>query len=421
MKTHTKIYLDRLVGLPIAWLLNGAARILGKLLKRDHSIDPESVRTIVISKYVGMGSIIQATPLIRSIRAAYPEARLIFVTGQSCRRIVERLEHVDRIITVDDRGLFPVAWTSLRTITMLVWARVDLYFDLEVYSAYASIMALLSLARNRIGFYRESAEHKRGNYTHLMFFNTRSPIRHIYMQLGRLGGCEPIEPDRLGRIRVDARDREEVAAKLAEIGADARGYLVVNPNASDLMIERRWPLERFAVMIDRLVEQHGLPVVLIGAPADRSHVVTVADQVRAGGDRVFNLAGQLSLGGLFALLEGAACMITNDTGPMHMAWALETPTVCLFGPGNPRHYAWQGSGVEILYKRIYCSPCIYEVDEPPCHGNNVCMKLIQVDEVVEAVHRILTGVSARPKEGFDPKFFSDQDSRPLGRVVRGSL
>ena len=93
-----------------------------------------------------MGSIIQATPLIRSIRAAYPQAKLIFVTGQSCRRMVERLEHVDRIITVDDRGLFPVAGTSLRTIIMLMWARVDLYFDLEVYSAYASIMALLSLA-----------------------------------------------------------------------------------------------------------------------------------------------------------------------------------------------------------------------------------------------------------------------------------
>ena len=146
------------------------------------------------------------------------------------------------------------------------------------------------------------------------------------------------------------------AGKLSAIGAESRGYLVVNPNASDLMIERRWPSERFAVMIDRLVEQHGLPVVLIGAPADRSHVVTVADQVRVNGDRVFNLAGQLSLGGLFALLEGAACMITNDTGPMHMAWALETPTVCLFGPVDPQHYAWQGSGVEVLYKRSTVVP-----------------------------------------------------------------
>jgi heptosyltransferase II len=335
--------------------------------------------------------------------------------------MVERLEHVDRIITVDDRGLFRVARTSLRTVIMLIWARVDLYFDLEVYSAYASIMALLSLARNRIGFYRESAQHKRGNYTHLMFFNTRSPIRHIYAQLGRLVGCEPIEPDRLGRIRVSVQDRDETAGKLSVFGLESRGYFVVNPNASDLMIERRWPADRFAMMIDRLIEQHGLPVILIGAPADRLHVVKVADQVRAHGDRVFNLAGQLSLGGLFALLEGARCLITNDTGPMHMAWALGTPTVCLFGPVDPHHYACEGSGVEVLYNRIYCSPCVHEVDEPPCHGNNVCMKLIQVHEVVEAVSRVLTGVPSHPKAAFDPEFFSDQDSRPLGRIVRGAL
>ena len=145
MKTKTKITVDRLVGLPIAWLLNGLARILGRLLRRDHSIGTGNVRTIVISKYLGMGSILQATPLIRSIRAAFPEARLIFVTGHSCRQMVERLEHIDAIITVDDRGFFQVARTSLRTIAMLIRAQVDLYFDLEFYSAYSSIMSLLSL------------------------------------------------------------------------------------------------------------------------------------------------------------------------------------------------------------------------------------------------------------------------------------
>src|SRR3954465_13989710 len=108
MKTKTKIKIDRLAGLPLAWLLNGMARVLGKLMRRDHSIGVGNVKTIVISKYLGMGSILQASPMIRSIRAAFPEARLIFLTGQSCRRMVERLEHIDTIITVDDRGLFRV-------------------------------------------------------------------------------------------------------------------------------------------------------------------------------------------------------------------------------------------------------------------------------------------------------------------------
>jgi ADP-heptose:LPS heptosyltransferase len=421
MTTKTKIYIDRLVGLPLAWLLNGAARVLGKLLRRDHSSTVENVQTIVISKYLGMGSILQATPLIRSIRSAFPRAKLIFVTGHSCRRMVERLEHIDAIVTVDDRSLFRVARTSLRTIAILMWARVDLYFDLEIYSAYSSIMALLSLARNRIGYYRESAQHKRGNYTHLMFFNTRVPIRYIYLQLGRLVGCEPVEPNRLGRIRVDRQDRDEATEKLAAQANGSRGYLVVNPNASDLMIERRWPAQRFAEMIDLLVARHDLPVVLIGAPADRPYVSEVADYVRKDNGRVSNLAGELSLGGLFALLERAACLITNDTGPMHMAWALEIPTVCLFGPVDPDHYGWEGSRVEVLYKRVYCSPCVHEVDEPPCHGDNICMKLITVEAVMEMVQRILTGVTAPTKREFDPDFFSDQDDRPLGRVVRGGL
>lgn len=420
MKTHTKIFIDRLVGLPLAWLLNLSARVLGKVLKRDHAITRPSVRTIVISKYLGMGSILQATPLIRSVRAGFPDARILFLTTKGCRRLVERLEHIDQVITIDDSNIVALARTSARVIFQLVRARVDLFFDLELYSAYASIISLLSLARNRIGFYRESAQHKRGNYTHLMYFNTRSPIRNIYLQLGMLVGCPPVEPDRLGRIRVDPADRDEAAAKLAAVGP--AGYLVVNANASDLMIERRWPLDRFAKVIDRLTERHDLAVVLVGAPAERGYVADLAARVRDPGGRVRDLAGELSLGGLFALLEGARCVLTNDTGPMHMAWALGTPTIGLFGPVDPGHYGRVAPGFQVLYKPVYCSPCVHEVDEPPCMGNNVCMKRIEVDEVLDAVDRVLAVAKGTGPSGeTDPSFYTDQDGRPLGRVVRGGV
>ena len=275
MKTNAKIAVDRMVGLPLAWVLNGLARVLGRLLRRDHSVGPDNVRTIVISKYVGMGSIIQATPLIRSIRATFPRAKLIFVTGHSCRRMIERLDNVDRIITIDDRGLFGVVRTSIRTLAELIWSRPDLYFDLELYSAYANIMSLLSLSRNRIGFYRESAQHKRGSYTHLMYFNTRNAIRHVYLQLGRTVGCRPVEADRLGPIRIDSGDRDEVAAKLEPLGIKPREYFIINPNASDLLVERRWPRERFAELIERLLAEHEFHVILTGAGG-------AAVRVRAG-------------------------------------------------------------------------------------------------------------------------------------------
>ena len=422
MKTQTKILIDRLVGLPLAWLINLMSRFLGQVLRRDHSIAPENVRTIVFSKYLGMRSMIQATPMIRSVRAAFPHARLIFVTGQSCRRMVERLEHIDQIITVDDRSVFRLVWTSARVLFQLMRARVDLYFDLELYSAYSSLIAQCSLARNRLGFYRESAQHKRGNYTHLMFFNTRIPIRYIYLPLARLAGCEPVRPDTLGLIRVEPADRQEVASRLATLGVgEVRRYLVINPNASDLLVERRWPTERFAQLIEQLIKRYDLPIILIGALADQDHVSSVLQQVQGHGARVLNLAGTLSLGGLLALLEGAACVVTNDTGPMHMAWALGARTVCLFGPVDPLHYGREGTGVELLHRPVYCSPCVHEVDLPPCNGNNICMHLIDVHTVLGAVERSLTKSGDRPGPKPLAVLLSDSFSQPLGRIVRGGV
>lgn len=422
MKTRHKLLVDRIVGLPISWALNLMARGLGGVLHRDHSVARANTRTIVIAKYVGMGSLLQATPLIRSVRAAFPEARLILVTGRGCRGLAERIEYIDEIVLVDDSGLFRLAGSSLGTIARLIKERVDLYFDLELYSAYASIMALLSLARNRVGFFRVSAEHKRGNYTHLMYFNARHPIRYVYLQLGRLVGCEPVEPDRLGRMRILDRDREEVAGRLDPLLAGRRRYFVVNPNASDLMLERRWAAEKFAGLIEQLVALYEMPVVLTGTAAERPYVGRLASSIGEGGERVLNLAGELSLGGLLALLDGARCVITNDTGPMHMALALGAPTVGLFGPVDPRHYGWVDPKVRMIHKPLYCSPCVHEVDEPPCHGNNVCMKRISIEEVLRAVESVMMSpADSSSGEGIDPSFFEEPGEGALGRVVRGGF
>lgn len=423
MKTRTKILVDRVVGLPLAWVLNGAARLLGKTLRRDHSLDPSRVRTVVVSKYVGMGSILQATPLLRAIRSGYPDAKLVFLTGRSCRELTSRLEGVDRVLTIDDRDIVRLGWTTFRILISLIRLRADLFFDLELYSAYASIVSLMSLARNRVGFYRESAQHKRGNYTHLMYFNPRSPIRHIYSQLGLLVGCPPAGDD-LDAPRVVDADRNNAASALQTAGVEGE-YLVVNPNASDLMVERRWPAEKFGALASALAERYGLAVVLIGSKGERDHVQRVIEHVEAPSiGKVVNLGGSLSLGGLLALLEGASAVVTNDTGPMHMAWALGVPTVGLFGPVDPKHYGQSGPSFRFVYEPVYCSPCVHEVDEPPCMGNNVCMKRIGVETVMCEVDQLLCGsppADERPAEKAGSPFYTEANGLPLGRVVRDAV
>ncbi|MFO0907046.1 MAG: glycosyltransferase family 9 protein [Isosphaeraceae bacterium] len=149
----------------------------------------------------------------------------------------------------------------------------------------------------------------------------------------------------------------------------------------------------------------------------------LASRIDGDPEMLFNLAGKLSLGGLFALLESARCVLTNDTGPMHMAWALGTPTVGLFGPVDPAHYGWRGApNVQIIHKPIYCSPCVHEVDAPPCQGDNVCMKRITVEEVLTAIECVTRAdAGSAPRPVLDASFFSDSGERPLGQVVRGRV
>jgi ADP-heptose:LPS heptosyltransferase len=424
-----RILADRLVAVPTAFLFNGAARVLGFLMRRDHSITSENVKEIVVAKLIGMGSILQATPLLHALKRRFPEAKLTFVTLQANRELLERLTCVDEILLLDDRNMLKMGATTVRTLATLIARRASLYFDLEVYSGFASILALCAVTRNRLGFYRHSVSFKEGIYTHLVYFNTRMPVRQLYLQLGRVAGVTSNESERLGPISIHDHERFSMRRVLAETDGWQmyKPYVVVNPNASDLLLERRWPIESVTEAIATLVGS-GKQVALMGAPGEVAFVQSVMENlspdVRA---RVANTAARLNLGELLALLDEAACVLTNDTGPMHMSIALQRPTVCLFGPANPEHYGHDLPFVETFYARVFCSPCLYEADNPPCNGDNICMQRIKPKAVVEAVNRLIYedshGCTSRSHGRLHrlPVIADSPDGKPLGVVVRASI
>ncbi len=428
--THKgRILADRIFAVPTAFLFNGIARLLGAFLPRDHSIRSENVKVIVVAKLIGMGSILQATPLLKALKERYPDAKLVFVSLRSNQELLKRLSCVDEILLLDDRSLLAMGLSTLRTIAALISRGADLYLDLEVYSAFASLLALWAITRNRIGFYRHSTAFKKGIYTHLVYFNTRMPIRHLYLQLGRVFGVPAGQSDLTGPIRIDDSDRAGLPRILSQTAGWQLGkpYIVINPNASDLLLERRWPIQHAIAAVSELVSL-GHQVALIGAANERPFVQSLHDGlppcIRT---QVANTAGSLTLGELIALIDEASCVLTNDTGPMHIAIALARPTVCLFGPANPEHYGQELPHVEVFYLQIFCSPCLYEADQPPCNGNNICMQRIEPHTVVKAVRRFVesdvlpaeTGVAA-PCSNL-PIIADAPDGTPLGVVVRASL
>jgi len=421
-----RILLDRLVAAPVALAVNLLARVLGPLLRRDHAVAPARTREIVVTKLVGMGSAIQATPLLRALRARFPDARITFLTLCGNRALVERFEDVDEVLCLDDRSVLRMLTSTIAVVLRLALRRVDHFLDLEVYAAFTCLLGVFTLARNRFSFYRHTARFKHGIYTHMVFFNTRMPVRRLYLQLGGLLGADASQ-DGLTRIRVHAADVRSLAVKLEALGLSAdEHYCVVNPNASDLLLERRWPKEFVVHAVRRLVAESGCQVVLTGAASEVDHVNDiVAGFPESQRLAVVNTAGRLSLGELLALIDRAAVVVTNDTGPMHMSLALRRPTVCLFGPAHPEHYAPDGDRVVSMYAAVPCSPCVHEVDVPPCHGDNVCMKRLKPDAVVNAALALLeTASSPRMPATVSerairlPVMWTDTHGRPVGATAR---
>ena len=428
MKSSNKIKIDRVVAGPLAFLLNLVTRCLGFLLRRDHRF-PEAPRVICVAKFTGLGSIIAAIPMLQAIKQRYPKTLLVFISSKNNFQLLERINLIDQRLYVSEASIAGLVTSTLALFYRLWLLRPTLYFDLELYSYYASLIATMSLAVNRLGFYCKSTRVKEWLFTHLVFFNTYMPVHQLYLQLARTAGCE-VPPGLATGTSIVVRDQDlEEAARVLKTWSQAPGkLLVVNPNASDLCLERRWPGERFVEVLSQLLDQiENLYVAFAGSPTERPYVSSLHSQLLRYGERVRNLAGELSLGGFLALLERVDCFLTNDSGPMHMAFALVRPTVALFGSGHPVHYASQAPSLRtiVLYEPILCSPCLYHSDFPPCGGDNQCMRLIEVKSVVAACLALLQGQDATPAKRLPQSWtlpcltpqFLTPDGQPLGRVV----
>jgi ADP-heptose:LPS heptosyltransferase len=391
MQAYSKIKLDRTVGGAVALFLNISARILGFILRRNHVLDPSKIKVICVSKYAGLGSTLCSGPLLQSIKSSFPRAKLVFISSQNNAALLECMPVIDIRLYVSERSIISIVSSSLAVLCRLWRLRPEMYLDLEIYSFYSSSMATLSCAINRYGFYNKSAKLKKGQYTHLVFFNIAAPVRSLYLQLGHVAGCQVRENSFTGLIKLGPEEDQRAAEVMEEWLPQDAPLFIVNPNASDLLLERRWPLESFASAISSLVEMvPGLRVALVGSPSETDYIAQLGRLLYDYRGQIREYAG-LPLPTFLALLRKADCFLTNDSGPMHMAFDFRVPTVALFGPASPGHLASHAdrSRTIILYEPVLCSPCIHSVDRCPCNGDNQCMKMITVPSVVEACFSFL--------------------------------
>jgi ADP-heptose:LPS heptosyltransferase len=372
MNTKSQLIIDQFIAKPIAFCLNFLVRLLGKILSIDHSLDVEFSR-IVVCKFKGLGSIIQTTPMIQTLKETYPNAEITFLSTKSNATFLSKIDCIDKVITIDDSSSFRLLKTLTKAMFKMLRNRPEVYIDLEIYSNFSTLVTISTLAKNRIGFYLRSSTYKKGIYTHMMYYNTNVPISEVYMQIARLMNSEAKSPG-LYPIYKNIKRNEAF---------NFENYIIINPNASDLRIERRWGETKYKALAKWFCETYpSKKVIFIGSPSEADYVTNLLEGLDF--PNLINLAGKSTVDELIQLIHSAELVITNDSGPMHIAFACDTQTIALFGPCSPNHYGWTAN-VKIIYKSTYCSPCVHEFITPPCKGNNVCMQLIEVEEVKKEV------------------------------------
>jgi heptosyltransferase-1 len=287
---------------------------------------------ILLIKPSSLGDVVMALPALSALRRSFPTARISWLIRPEFAPLIEGHPHLDEVILFDRQALAN-AWhspTAFRGLVSLVGTlrrrRFDVVLDLQGLFRSASL-AWLSGCPRRFGlFWRELAH---------LFYTTAIPPRlewvHVvdyYLKLVEAMGAgdrrvEFILPERPAAA-------ENARQLLARSNVDPARYAVIIPGSAQ--VSKCWPAERFAALADRLAAQYKLAVVATGSKSENVAIEKIRD---FAGYPIVNLAGQTSLPELVEVLRSAKLVVSNDTGPGHIAGALGRPLVMMFSWSNP--------------------------------------------------------------------------------------
>jgi lipopolysaccharide heptosyltransferase II len=343
----------------------------------------EDYRHILFIKPSSLGDIVHAMPTCAAIRRAYPKARLTWLVKREWAGLVERIDGVDRVWPVEStlKG-----WLS--QVPLLRAERFDLVVDLQGLFRSAAI-GWLSGSPLLVGF----ANGREGSP---WLYSRRVPVPQLEMHavdryllvakaVGAVGSGAPEF-----RFRIPQADHDEVDRLLSRSGVTP-GTSWVAMNVSARWPTKRWPAASFAEVADRLQQEGCGAVVMIGGPDERADVAAVSGMMKTP---AIDLAGSTTVGLLPALLSKASLLITNDSGPMHIAAAAGTPVVALFGPTSAVLTGPYGAGHRVLTGQVPCSPCFSRVCR---HSPEMeCLHLIKPNNVAEAARHVLTAQTISP-------------------------
>ncbi len=397
MKIETQRLIDRHVGTIICRILS----IYFKIFKKD--APPVETKRILIILLSEMGALVLGYPMFRRLKQQFPKASLHILLFEKNREVVELLEIIppENIISVNDSSMPVFVKTMLAALARCRQLKIDTTIDCELFSRISSILSLLSGAAMRVGFHAHTQEGLyRGNFMNRpVLYN---PYQHISRQFLTL--VEAIESDTNPRAKhmiskeklkiptmnfepeeiKDARSRLEARAP----GIIGRKIVLIYPGGGLLPI-RAWPLSYYCTLARELLER-GNAVCIIGLAEDKTVARRILSDTRS--EYCVDLTGYTkTIRELMRIFQFSSLLITNDGGPGHFAAMTPIPTIIFYGPETPLLYGPIDEKARNLFLGLSCSPCVtaFNHRNSPCDGDNLCLKMIEPQQVLASALEIL--------------------------------
>ncbi len=393
MKVDTMRRIDHWAGVPLCFI----ATFIVWLLDRFAACRTERPERVLLVELSEMGSAIIVDPAMRKLQANGAELYfVIFKKNASSLRLLGTVPEAN-VFTIREDGLIPLAVDTIRYLLWTRRMRIDTVIDLELFSRFSALLTGLSGAARRVGYH---AFHNEGLYrgamlSHKVAYNAHMHIAKNFIALVNATLSEKAELPYsktligdeelvLAQAEVSEAQKAEMRERIREDYPDYdeanQRLVLINPNASELLVQRRWMPERYIEVMRRLLADYeDILVVITGAPGEREEAAGLKAAV--DNERCINFAGRVEFAELPALYSVSRLMLSNDSGPGHFSAVTPLKTFVIFGPETPALYGSLGNSTPI-YAGLACSPCVSASNhrKTPCH-DNVCIQVITVEQV----------------------------------------
>ncbi|MHC4870460.1 MAG: glycosyltransferase family 9 protein [Planctomycetota bacterium] len=362
-------------------------RITGQFKKFMSSGKSEPVKArlekapvrILIIKLWGMGNMVLAGRALKSIRGAYPNAHITLLTTRDCIPVYEGSGLYDSEMVFSCHREESINSVITKISSALHARMFDLAVNLDGLSNISAMLTVKSGARQTVGL-REKPDRDM-IYTVCSPYSSNRHAEDLIYDCALAAGGKEVSP---GLISPVIRDQDSIYCSelIRSCSLDEHSLFVgININAGEFSLDRRWPLEKYALLAQMLEAHAEFRTFFFGSKEEERYVSRALSLMENPG---INLAGSLDLTQTMAFLQRLHLLITNDSGLLHLAAALGVPTVSIFGPESPARVGRRDAEEHaVIYHPGKCSPCVslLGMQKDPCHEGARCVRDISVEDV----------------------------------------